>query len=151
MSNYDILEKFNMKRTVINNERIREVIIKEMNKVDDLRSFYSENFIVFLKQIIIENVLTFEDIVNKIPSSNLIALDEYRYGLIKHIFGIEGGMPISYMMVKSLIEFGNLDYFDNQMYYLTKEDPISAPFTKEEFIKSVPMFKEKKKRYVYNF
>ena len=151
MSNYEILEKFSMKRTVINNEKIREILIKEMNKVDDLRSFYSESFIIFLKQLIIENVITFEDIINKLPSSNLVALDEYRYGLIKHIFGVEGGLPISYLMVKALIENGNLDYFDDQMYYFTSEDPLEVPFTKEEFIKTVPMFEEKKKRYIYNF
>ena len=151
MNNNDIFERFSMKRTVINNERIREVVLKEVNKVDELRSFYSEEFVTFLKQLIVENVITFEDIVNKIPSSSIVDKDEHICMMLRHIFGIEGGMPVSYMMVKALVENGNLDFFGDQMYYNTTENDVKVPFTKEEFIKTVPMFKEKKKTYIYNF
>lgn len=148
MSNYEIYNELNINKD--ENETVRELMVEELNKVDTLKSLYSENFIFFIKKLIIKNSLNFEYIINKLPSAKLIEEDEKIYFTIKKIYGRENGLPISYVMVDKVIKTGNVDGLTD-MCYMTSEEFIKPPFTKDEFINSLPMVKQKEKKYVYNF
>ena len=126
---------------------ISDDLAYELSKVDNLMPLYSLEFTIFIKNIILNSNLEFEDIENKLPSPTLIMQDEKRFKLIKHIYGKTGGIPISYMMVESILLNGNVDYFDDQLYYYTTEDPVKVPFTKEEFVSSIPAFNQKTRKY----
>ena len=52
------------------------------------------------------------------------------------------------MMVEAVIKNGNLEYFADQMYYNTSEDPVRVPFTKDQFKDSIPYFKEKTPKHI---
>ncbi len=126
-------------------EGLSEEMIIELSKVDELRPLYSDDFLSFIKKIIIDNKFYFEDIADKLPDANLVAIDERICRGIKCCFGAaETELPISYMMVKSVIENGNLEYSGDQMYYMTVEDEKYLPFTKEEFADTIPYLKNQK-------
>ena len=118
----------------------------ELSKVDGLMPLYSREFVTFLKELIINNNLNFEDIENKLPSALLIMKDEVRFETLKKFFGRTGGMPISYILVQSILLYGNVDYFEEQLYYYNTEDPVAVPFTKEEFLSTIPAFEVTKTR-----
>ena len=151
MKEYNIFEDVDiMKNTVLYGKKdISEETMNEALKANELRPLYSDDFVAFLKKLIVENDLFYEDILDKLPNANYIRLDENRVKSIKKFFGVDiHGLPVSYMMVESVIKNGNLKYFDDQMYYNTSEDPVRVPFTKDEFIDSILYFKEKTPKHI---
>ena len=151
MKEYNIFEDVDIMKNIVlyGKKDISEETINEALKANELRPLYSDDFVAFLKKLIIENDLFYEDILDKLPKANYIWLDENRVKGIKKIFGIDiHGLPISYMMVESVIKNGNLEYFADQMYYNTSEDPVRVPFTKDQFKDSIPYFKEKTPKHI---
>ena len=126
---------------------ISDDLAYELAKVDGLMPLYSQEFVNFIKNIIIDNNLNFEDIENKLPSATLIIKDENRFRMLKHIYGEIEGIPISYMLVESIILNGSVDCSEEQLYYYNSEDPVNVPFTKEEFLSTIPAFNQKTKKY----
>ena len=128
-------------------EGLSEEMIIELSKVDELRPLYSDDFLSFIKKIIIDNKLYFEDIADNSPDANWVAIDERICRGIKCCFGEDQTeLPISYMMVKSVIENGSLETVDDKMYYMTIEDEKYLPFTKEEFKNTIPYLKNQKRK-----
>ena len=129
-----------MEDTTIDNKIISEELVNELSKS------YSKDFIKFLADLMINNNLSYEDICDKIPDASLIASDENILRGVRFCFGSEFScLPISYFMVQALIEIGNLDNFDDQMHYITRESNIiPLPFTKEEFVNTIPYLKNQK-------
>jgi len=114
--------------------------ILESSKADELKEEYSENFISHLKDLIIREHYTYEDIKNILPSSDLIKEDEEHILELSTKLRIHIGscQPISYTMFDSLIRNKTLDMFEDKPKYSASTGLEEyATFTKEDFIKSI--------------
>lgn len=121
--------------------------IAEARKVSELNGIYSNNFLNYLKSLIIKRHIKYEDILDKLPDRKIIDKDEKRLKLINYIFALNYNIPLSYMVIESLIVTSKTDYFDEELYYVTDERPIKAPFTVSELISTTSMVQEKRKQF----
>lgn len=114
-----------------------ELFKEEAVKVDDELPAYSKKFKTYLKDIIINDHISFESIKKFIPQSELISIDEEHLENIskKALFGYST-YPLSYMMTKSMIIWGDLSDYEAATYDYCGHK-IEATFTIQDFIKSV--------------
>lgn len=120
--------------------------ILEMSKFDSLKEIYSDKYIELLKVISEQSKMVFEDIVSKLPSSDLVKKDEEfiaTYPIARVLMGIAD--PASYVLTYYFLTSGiPADYPEQPRYYISKsEGSILASFTKQEFIDSIEKNKNK--------
>ena len=115
---------------------------EEASKIDSLE-INSSMYKIFLKRLILDKHLKFEDVVDKLPDINLVYKDEKTVRCIEYAFG-EEQIPMSYEIVKSLILTGKSDEFIEELYYATPDEPFKAPFTLNELISTTPFVKKRK-------
>ena len=114
--------------------------MKELEKFDSLKGFYSEKYIELLKQISIQKGISYEDIYSKLPSSDLVKKDETfisTYPVARVLLGVAD--PASYVLTAFyIIDKIPDDYPEQPRYYISSsEGSVLAPFTKQEFIDSI--------------
>lgn len=119
----------------------------DASKVYALKKDYSNNFINYLRMIILREHIKYEKIYKNIPDSSIIYNDEKQLNELSTFFRVHFGVgyPISYKMVKSMAENGNLNDYDEQPEYYLDLNRVSykATFTKSEFLKKIKILKEK--------
>ena len=126
--------------------------IQDAEQLEIYRNDYLINdciidYIDYLKELVIKEHISCSDILKSLPSKELIEEDVKQLKELSEkyriYFGV--GMPISYLMTKTLAKTGNLCLFSNQpTYYISNSyDTINTTFTKQDFIDSVNYRKEK--------
>jgi len=121
--------------------------ICEAQKVQDLEIEYSDKLVSYLKDLIIRQHFSFEQIKSFLPSAELIKKDETQLSSIVESTRIYFGAcdPISHQMVKSLATGEGLDYYPEQpQYVICGTRKIDTTFTKQEFLESIEKAKVKK-------
>ena len=115
----------------------------EANKIDSLE-INSTMYKVFLKRLILDTQVSFEEVVDKLPDITLINKDEKTVNCVNYAFDMDE-TPITYRIVESFILNGNVDNFSEEIFYDTSEDKIKVPFTLSELISTTPYVKKNKK------
>lgn len=121
----------------------------ELLKFESLKEKYSDKYVELLKAISKQSKIKVEDIISKLPSSDLVKKDEEfiaTYPIARVLMGIAA--PASYVLTYYfLTDKIPSDYKDQPMYYISKsEGSVPAPFTKQEFIDST----KKNKMFIKN-
>ncbi len=121
----------------------------ELLKFESLKEEYSDKYVELLKAISKQSKIKIEDIISKLPSSDLVKKDEEfiaTYPIARVLMGIAD--PASYVLTYYfLTDKIPSDYKDQPMYYISKsEGSVPAPFTKQEFIDST----KKNKMFIKN-
>lgn len=131
-------------------EELQETYKKDTENLLEINSKYSQRFISYLKSLILNKHIRYENIEKALPRPELIEKDEKTLLELSEKYRIYFGVcyPISYQMVYSLAKNNSLDDFDEvPKYYINLGgDAIcyEAPFKKEEYMESVDMFKKAK-------
>ena len=115
----------------------------EANKVDTL-AINSIMYKVFLKRLILDKKVPFEEVVDRLPDIKLINKDEKTVSCVNYAFDMDE-TPITYKIVESFILNGNVDNFSEEIFYDTSEDKIKVPFTLSELLSTTPYVKKHKK------
>lgn len=115
----------------------------EANKVDTL-AINSIMYKVFLKRLILDKKVPFEEVVDRLPDIKLINKDEKTVSCVNYAFDMDE-TPITYKIVESFILNGNVDNFSEEIFYETSEDKIKVPFTLSELLSTTPYVKKHKK------
>ena len=108
----------------------------EANKVDTL-AINSIMYKVFLKRLILDKKVPFEEVVDRLPDIKLINKDEKTVSCVNYAFDMDE-TPITYKIVESFILNGNVDNFSEEIFYETSEDKIKVPFTLSELLSTTP-------------
>ena len=114
----------------------------EASKVDALK-LNSSMYKIFLKRLILDKHLKFDDVKEKLPDTELVNKDENFSKCINYIFGTNE-LPMSFQIIRSLILFDETADYTEEVYYETTEGPIKAHFTVEELISSTEYVKKRK-------
>lgn len=120
--------------------------IDETHKLKTLELEYSEKFISHLKDLILSQHISLEEIKKCLPSSEIIQKDEAQLkGIIESTRIYFGACaPISYQMFESLLTGEGLDYYPEQpQYVICGTSKIDTTFTKQEFLESIKKEKQK--------
>lgn len=113
---------------------------KEAAKLNGYFKYYDHDLIKHLQYVIESQHISAEQVINSIPSSELIEKDKAQLTEISERTRIYFGAcyPISYQMIESLATGKGLDYYPEQLQYLINEKTvIDATFTKQEFLDSI--------------
>ena len=114
--------------------------VDEAKKLDTLKGYYNINFISFLKQLIISKHYSYDYIVNNIPAPLIVLEDEVNYYRLNSA-NEEKCMPLSYLVTEVYLETGNLDLFEEQLFYNIDGTEIPTIFTISDFKKSIKVKK----------
>ena len=119
----------------------------EKKSFSELKGVYSDKYICLLEQISKIYDLSFEDIYMRLPSPDLVKLDEdfiNTYPIARVLLGAD--IPISYVLTYyKVLDSIPEDYPEQPRYLISKsEGRVEAPFTKTEFLESVQKEKTKK-------
>lgn len=132
-------------------EKLQAEYSKDAQNLSEINMDFSQNFINYIKSLILNKHIRYKNIENVLPTPELVMNDEKTLLEISKRYRIYFGVcyPISYQMVFSLVKNNNLDIFDDlPKYYINvnkKTICCEAPFRKEEFMESINIYKEKKK------
>ncbi|MBR1376352.1 MAG: hypothetical protein IJ565_00855 [Bacilli bacterium] len=142
--NNDVAFEEFMKRVKATTEQYDSMYAKEIEKLIVYKNIYSKNYIKFLENIMRSRHLSFEEVSNYLPASEMIEKDENVVENIYKEYGIKE-LPISYELTATLIEHGDIDRPEEFLYYGKGNYVIDVPFTVEEFISSVTLNRTKEK------
>jgi len=121
-------------------EKHQQLYISESLCADELTEEYGEKFTIYVKDIILRQHYTYDEVKKYLPSAELIKIDE------KHILDISTKTriyfgccyPVSYTMFYILLEDKTLDTFtETPTYYISSGGEEKATFTKTEFLESI--------------
>lgn len=113
------------------------------NEVDKLE-LNSTMYKIFLKRLILDKKVPFEEVVDRLPDIKLINKDEKTVSCVNYAFDMNE-TPITYKIVESFILTGKTDNFSEEISYDTSEDKIKVPFTLSELLSTTPYVKKHKK------
>ena len=108
--------------------------------LDTLKGIYSDSYLQLLDAILEEKGLSFDDIKDKLPSSELVKKDEdfvETYPVARVLMKVAdpaSHVLTAYHLMREIPE----DYPEQPRYYIsTSEGYVDAVFTKQEFIESI--------------
>ena len=126
-----------------------ELQVKYSEEAKKLDKYYDEykdismgiDYITYLKNLVQREHISADQIIKSLPESNLVREDTNIVNnlaeISRNFFGV--CTPISYRMTRQLAKHGNLDNYDDELYYYisTIDKVIKTSFNKEQFLESV--------------
>lgn len=120
---------------------------KDFKKFDSLVDEYSLKYVELLKAIAKQEQLSFEQILSKLPSSEIVKRDEEfidKVPVTRVLLGMAD--PATYVLTYyHIVSKVPDDYPEQPRYYISlSEGSYDAPFTKQEFLNSIKQEQVKK-------